>query len=147
MRIVAVLVLLTVVGCSSSTAPPISLSGTWAYKVSNLTGGGWTCEEAVATMMVTQTGSILTGSVGDNLVCTIGAQSAFFGPYSGTITGGTISGDQVSFDFQTLEAWTSTGTISGRTMSGNATVTLHDPYGAPPTVVMSGQWSATKQYP
>jgi hypothetical protein len=142
--IAAAVALLAALGCGSGTEPPVSLTGLWAYKVSNLTGGGWSCEEAEATMTLTQTGSTFTGNVSDNLVCTVGSQSTFFGPYSGTIGGGTIDGDQVAFDFQTPDTWTSTGTISGRSMSGAATVTLNT---SSQTIDLSGQWSATKKYP
>jgi hypothetical protein len=139
----AALLVLVLAGCSSSTSPNDSVNGSWSYQASNLAGDGVSCSVTGATLTLSQTGSTFSGAYSNaKITCQVGGQQAVLGTFSGNVVNGVVSGDSVSFDFDT-NAFTNTGTISGATMSGNASAT-ENVGGAIGKVTLSGQWSATQ---
>jgi hypothetical protein len=139
----AVLLVVVLGGCSSSTGPSVNVNGSWNYQASNLAGSGVSCFITGATLSLTQTGSTFSGSYSNaKLTCQVGGPQAVIGTFSGQVVNGLISNDSVSFDFDT-DAFINKGTIAGSSMSGNATAT-ENVGGAIGNVSLSGQWGATK---
>ena len=139
----AALLVLFVAGCSSSTSPNESVNGSWSYQASNLAGDGVSCSVTGATLTLSQTGSTFGGTYSNaKITCQAGGQQAVLGTFSGNVVNGLISGDSVSFDFDTT-AFTNAGTISGSSMSGSATAT-ENVGGAIGKVTLTGQWNATQ---
>ncbi len=139
----AALLVLVVAGCSSSTSPNETVNGSWSYQASNLAGDGVSCSVTGATLTLSQTGSTFTGTYSNaKITCQAGGQQAVLGTFSGNVVNGLISGDSVSFDFDTT-AFTNAGTISGSSMTGSATAT-ENVGGAIGKVTLTGQWNATQ---
>jgi hypothetical protein len=139
----AVLLVFVLTGCSSSTSPTFSVNGSWNYQATNLAGDGVSCVITGATLALTQTGSTFSGSYSNaKLTCQLAGAQAVIGTFSGQVVNGVISGDSVSFDFNT-SAFTNVGTITGSSMSGTATTT-QNVGGTIGNVTLSGQWGATK---
>lgn len=136
-------------GCAASTGPKVNVGGTWKYEAQNLTEGGTvTCTVTDMTLSLTQTSSTFAGTYsGANADCTFtSTHLAFPLSSSGTIVDGRINGDQVSFDMGD-HLWSQTGSISGNSMSGNATITINsgiDTLGSS-VITVRGQWAAVKQ--
>jgi hypothetical protein len=137
------LLVLVLAGCSSSTSPQDSVNGSWSYQASNLAGDGVSCSVSGATLILSQTGSTFTGTYTNaKITCQVGGQQAVIGTFNGNVVNGVVSGDSVSFEFDT-SAFTNTGTISGASMSGSASAT-ENVGGAIGKVTLSGQWDATQ---
>jgi len=103
----------------------VDVSGQWVYNVSNLTGSGVSCDVSGVVLSLQQRDSTFTGTyAGGELVCFGGGEQ--FGPEpfrSGTVLNGLVRGDSVFFDLDTPD-WRNRGRLSGRSMSGQATVRL-----------------------
>jgi hypothetical protein len=96
-----------------------------------------------ANLALTQTGTTFSGSYSNaKLTCEVAGVQSVIGTYSGQVVNGLLSGDSVSFDFDT-GAFTNTGTIAGSSMSGTATATKNVG-GTIGNVMLTGQWGATK---
>ena len=139
----AVLLVFVLAGCSSSTSPTFSVNGSWNYQATNLAGDGVSCTITGATLTLTQSGSTFSGSYSNaKLSCQVAGVESVIGTYSGQVVNGLVSGDSVSFDFNT-SAFTNAGTITGSSMSGMATAT-ENVGGTIGNVTLTGQWGATK---
>jgi hypothetical protein len=126
--------------CSDSTGPKnANISGSWTYNVSNLSGGGLSCNASGTTVTISQTGTTFTGTYsGGTLSCgTVGNVSIG----SGTVANGTVTNNSVTFNFDTQD-WTNTGSVSGNSIAGTTTVRLVLTGGQ--TVVLSGNFSMVK---
>ena len=130
-----------------TTGPSIpSVAGSWTYNASNLSGGGISisCSVSGTSLVLTQSGGTFTGSYsGGTISCSgeTGTPSVPVG--SGTVANGSVtSAGAVSFDFDTQD-WQNTGTLSGNSISGTATVRID--LGSPTGVVtVSGNFSAAR---
>jgi hypothetical protein len=126
----------------SSTGPKIDVTGNWSYTASNLTGGGVTCNESGAALILAQTGSTFTGSyAGLMLTCTGPGGSGTIGPAIGQIVAGIVDGGSITFEIGN-SGWTNTGSVRGRSMSGNATYVVN--LGSQGNLTMTGTWTAAK---
>jgi hypothetical protein len=133
-----------IAACGDSTAPAADVSGSWSLTISNLAGGGATCDFTAMTLTLTQTGSTFSGTHGTGTISCSGGGSSFTDPVgSGPIVNGTVGGSgSVAFDFETSDFHLS-GTISGTSMSGTATLKVDA--GAPVGVVtLTGNWGASR---
>jgi hypothetical protein len=131
----------TVSACSDSTGPKnANVSGSWTYNVSNLSGGGLTCNGSGSTVTLSQTGATFTGSYSGGILSCGVAGSVNIG--SGVVANGTVSNNAVTFNFDTQD-WANTGSVSGNSIAGTTTVRLVVTGGQ--TVVLSGNFSMVKQ--
>ena len=131
---------LAAVACSDSTGPKnANVSGSWTYSVSNLSGGGLSCNATGTAVTISQTGTTFTGSYsGGTLNCgSVGS----VGVGTGTVANGTVTNNAVTFNFDTQD-WTNTGTVSGNSLAGTTTVRLVLTGGQ--TVVLTGNFSMVK---
>jgi hypothetical protein len=135
-------------GESLGPAPP-DLNGNWTFNWANMNGtiaelGSFSCSITGVNATLTQVENTFTGQInGDWLMtCMAAGQSESETLTGGVITHGLISGNRVSFSMATDEA-SQTGTISGNSMSGEATwrVNFGTPYGV---VVVRGHWGAVR---
>jgi len=117
------------------------VTGTWSYSMSNLSGGGISCFESGTTLNLYQHGTTFTGSFsGGVFIC--GLDAVFVA--DGRVINGSITSDSaVSFDMRT-DGWHNSGTLSGDSMSGTATVPLD---AGPPVgrVTLTGTFAAVRQ--
>ena len=139
--ILTMVALLSACSASDSTGPKnANVSGSWGYTATNLTGSGLSCSISNVTMTVNQTGTTFSGSYSSGtLNCGTLGGGNFTG---GTVVTGTVSGNGVSFNFDTQD-WNNTGTISGTSMSGTATMRVVLTGGQP--LILTGNFSAIKR--
>jgi len=143
-------VMFTLAGCASdSTGPKVpDVSGTWTLSLTNMSGGGISCSSASGTtMMLSQSGTTFSGTYSGGTVICIGGGSSVTGDVgTGVIVNGAVNGDTVSFQIDGPDV-PATGTISGDSMSGTATLSYNvvDPFGRPYVVVLVGSWGAVKR--
>jgi hypothetical protein len=111
--------------------------------MTNLTGGGLSCNSSGTTLTITQSGTTFSGSyAGGAITCFDGSQT-YIGDFGeGTLVTGSLSGQSIAYDFDT-SAWHNSGAIEGTSMSGAVTMRIIDPSGR--TVVLRGTWAAVKQ--
>jgi len=154
-RLLAPLAVVSVLGCpggltnaltglngGNGTGGTVQLNGNWLYSSANLTSSPVTCSTSGTTLQLTQTGSTVTGTYsGGTITCSAGAGSQTLAIASGTVAGGTVSGSSISFDLDT-SAWHSTGSVSGHTMSGTATLRVQV---SGTSYTLTGTWTASKQ--
>ena len=124
---VVILSVSALLGCAEMTGPSADLTGSWLYTATNMAGSnGLTCDLYGTTMTLSQNGSVFSGSyLGGNLRCT-GDGGFVYAPQtipSGSIVGGTLSGSQVDFNFDTPD-FSNDGRVRGASMEGTATMTL-----------------------
>ncbi len=122
-----------------------SVAGPWAYDASSLNGSGLSCNVSGTSLVFTQSGGTLTGSHSGGTISCAGPTGTVSLPVgSGTIVNGSVtSAGAVSFDLDTQD-WRNTGTLSGNSISGTATVRID--LGSPTGVVtLSGNFSAARQ--
>jgi hypothetical protein len=132
-------------GGQPPSAPPGStanVAGTWTFTISNLTGGGVTCNLADTPMTLTQSGTAFSGTYGPGSLSCTGPSGLQSGLVQGYVIHGTVNGLTVAFDLDTPDAH-HTGTSTGSLMSGTATYRVSDGSGA--IVILSGSWSASRQ--
>lgn len=132
---------LVVSACSDSTGPKnANVSGAWSYSVSNLSGGGLSCNASGTTVTLNQTGTTFTGTYnGGTLSCgSVGTVSVG----TGAVASGVVAANSVNFNFDTQD-WMNAGSLSGNTIAGTATVRLVLTGGQ--TVVMNGNFSMVRQ--
>src|SRR5438105_15587545 len=114
-RLLSLFATASLVGCGScdSTGPVnANLTGSWTYSVTNLAGGGYSCNSSGTTLVITQSGASFTGTYsGGTFSCSYQGTSSATSPVgSGVLASGTVSGNNVSFNFDPLP-WSNTGTI------------------------------------
>ena len=134
-----------VAACGDTTGPKsVSLTGSWAYSASNLSGSGLSCGVSGTIVSITQTGSTFTGAYsGGTINCSGLGGTASEAIGSGTVVNGSVNGNAISFDFDTQD-FHNVGQASGNSISGTATLKLD--FGAPTGVVnLVGQFAAAKQ--
>lgn len=118
---------LVAAGCgnSHSTGPSgggQSVAGTWAYSASTASGSSISCTVS-ATMAFTQSGNTFDGTYSDgSFTCATPDGPVSETNQSGQILDGTVNGSAVSFDVAD-SAFHNTGTLSGGSISGTATIT------------------------
>lgn len=92
-------------------------------------------------MSVNQSGSMFTGSTtGGSVTCSAGGATSGGTLGSRIIVNGEIAGTDVDFDFDGPD-WHHTGSISGNSMTGQATAIFELSSGS---VVLRGSWSAAR---
>jgi hypothetical protein len=145
-RWVALVPLLSALGCGSNkaTAPsttPTTLTGNWTYSAGSLTSiaGGYTCVVASFTLSLVQEGNALSGSYQSGSITCNG--TALPGA-SGAIANGSVSGNTVTFDFDSPDWHDEGNTTSATSMSGdvNATLTI-----AGTLYLLAGTWTAVRK--
>ena len=106
--------------------------------------GSFSCNITGVNATLTQVDNTFSGQInGDwSMTCIAGGQTETMTATGGVISNGVISGYRVSFSMATDDA-SQTGTISGNSMSGQATwrVDFGAPYGI---VVVRGNWGAVR---
>ncbi len=124
-----------------------NVGGSWTISITNLSGSvsgvGVSCFFTGAPMVLSQTGATFTGSYGPaELTCHAAGESVSV-TSQGVVVNGTVTGDDVAFDFDTQDAH-HVGTVSGNSMSGTAhyRVDVGAPYGL---VTLNGVWAAARQ--
>jgi hypothetical protein len=149
----ALAIAVLLVGCggdggeSLGPAPP-DLDGHWTFNWTNMSGtvigvGTFACNVNGVNATLTQVDNTFSGQTsGGLLTCLAGGETASENLGDGVITNGIISGNRVSFYLATEDA-SQTGSISGNSMSGQATwrTDFGAPYGI---VVMRGNWGAVR---
>lgn len=130
--------------CGSATAPGgISIGGSWSVTVTNLSGGGHVCNGSFTTDFAQSFGTF-NGSYGNNnITCTTNGGSVAIGPASGTVTDGTVSGQQISYTLNNAPI-NFTGSVNVSHMSGAVSWTKDFGDGNGP-VTLSGSWTAQKK--
>lgn len=117
------------------------VTGTWSYSMSNLSGGGISCFESGTTLTLYQSGTTFSGTFsGGVFICDL---NEVFVADGRVINGSVTSDSAVSFDMRTSD-WHNSGTVSGNSMSGTATVPLD---AGPPVgrVTLTGSFAAVRQ--
>lgn len=147
-------VLLVLAACSGDSSSPTGpagsslaqVGGSWTYAASNMTGtlsGGVSvsCRFSNVPLTLNQTGDTFTGSTtGGQFSCSAGGISDG-GTFGGRIVvNGEVDENDIEFDFDGPD-WHHTGSISGNSMSGQATAIFELGSGA---VVLRGSWSAAR---
>ncbi len=128
-----------------TTGPSIpSVAGSWTYNATNLSGSGVSCSVSGTSLALAQSGGTFAGSYSGGTISCSGPGGTESNPAgSGTVANGSVTyAGAVSFDFDTQD-WQNTGTLSGNSMSGTATVRID--LGAPTGVItLSGNFSAVQ---
>jgi hypothetical protein len=126
---------------SDSTGPKnVNVAGSWTYSVTNLVGGGLSCNTGGTTVTIAQSGTTFSGTyTGGTLSCN---SLGDFAIGTGTVANGTVSDNAVAFDFDTQD-WANTGSASGNTISGTATVRLVT--SSNQTIILTGNFSMVKR--
>ena len=140
----AVVALWVLAGCGGDSTGPssASLTGTWMYNATNISGSGISCSFSSVTIAITQAGSSFVGtSSGGTFSCTAAGMTSGSPLGTATIANGKIDGSAVEFDFDTQDIHNA-GTLSGNSMSG--TVTVRADVGGP-IITLTGSFSAVKQ--
>jgi hypothetical protein len=126
-------------GCSGdgpTGSNTTSVAGTWTYSVTNLSGGGLSCNISGVLLTLTQNGSNFQGTyTGGTLSCAGLGSSGFTG---GSVVSGTVAGNAVTFNFDDAD-YHHTGTATSGSMTGSAILKLDA------TTTLAGTFSATKQ--
>jgi hypothetical protein len=131
-------------GGDNPTGPSTpNIAGTWRITWTNMAGNGLSCYTSPTPITLTQNGTTFTGTSNASwtLTCMSGAfqdSDTFVGM---ALSGGTINGNSVSFNMATADA-SNTGTLSGNTMSGQATWRFST---GTQNYVLNGNWAATRQ--
>ena len=132
-------------GAGGMMGPSIpSIAGSWTYNASNLSGSGVSCGVSGTSLAFTQSAGTFTGTyTGGTLSCTGPGGTVTGSVGSATVANGSVTtAGAVSFDFDTQD-WRNTGTLSGNSISGTATVRLD--FGSPTGVItLSGNFSAAR---
>jgi hypothetical protein len=141
-------------GSGPTPPPPPSFSGTWSGQWAQhwvptpaaAAATGWVAcnSDASITLVLTQSGSTVTGTMSDDLPATdpCVVANGFTLNAAGSVTSGVVSGSSVTFTFQNnggAGIFKFSGTLSGSTMTGT-TVAV----GGPPTG-SQGTWNVTRQ--
>lgn len=141
---VAVLILLgsTACGGDSPTEPQVtSISGTWTYTESfSNSSAGLSCQDE-GTITINQSGTNFSGSANQEGVCTDSQGNTYDNSGSGSIGGGQVSGQSVSYSAGGCDY---EGTISGsppNRMTGPVSCTVAV---GGTNYVFSGTWTAIK---
>jgi hypothetical protein len=117
---------------------PAGLSGTWSYSANATSGDTIACAVTDATLMLTQIDTTFSGTYNNAQVsCTVNS-AAHTATQAGKAVNGILSGQNVSFDFDSAYV-TNMGTITpdSTAMSGTVAVRLFG-------TAMTGTWSAKK---
>jgi hypothetical protein len=117
---------------------PTGLSGTWSYSANATSGDTIACAVTDATLMLHQIDTTFSGTYSNAQVsCTVN-NAPHSATEAGTAVNGVLSGQNVSFDFDSADV-TNTGTVDpdSTAMSGTVEVRL---FGA----AVTGTWSAKK---
>jgi hypothetical protein len=127
-RVILAAIFLSLAGCGGDSGPKnANISGSWTYTVTNLVGGGITCNTSGTTLQLNQSGTTFSGSYsGGTITCSapgVAPETAPIG--TGDIIDGAIGVSDVSFDLDTSD-WSNTGTLVGNSMSGTAVVFVTD---------------------
>jgi hypothetical protein len=140
-RLALVAFALALTACADSTGPKnVNVSGSWTYSVTNLVGGGLSCNTGGTTVTIAQSGTTFSGTyTGGTLSCN---SLGDFAIGTGTVANGTVSDNAVAFDFDTQD-WANTGSASGNTISGTATVRLVT--SSNQTIILTGNFSMVKR--
>lgn len=136
-----VCLMLIATGCGSdSTGPEAArLTGSWSYNATGITGGGLSCSMTGLTLLLTHSGSSLSGTTaGGRMDCQAGTIVESFIVGAGTITNGSINGNVVTFSMGTTGAFRNTGTLSGNAITGQLVITLDQ-------TVLAGNFTAIRQ--
>lgn len=140
-RLLAALLVLASACSKDSTGPSIpNVAGSWNADW-NFTVNGVNCHMAGGLpLSLNQTGTSFSGQFASGtFACTDGSSATFS---NGTVVNGNLNGNTVTFDLDTPDQH-QTGTITGSTMSGNATWRYTDPTtGAVQTKF--GTWGASR---
>jgi hypothetical protein len=131
-RGVAMALAFAVGACDNHVTQPTNqviadVSGTWSYTASNLTGPvSFTCNIVGATMSLSQSGNIVTGSVsGGTLTCSGPTVSTNDPLPNGPIASGSVNGTTVLINFGKVNIQ-NVGTVSGKSIFGQVALTgLH----------------------
>jgi hypothetical protein len=152
MRALLALSAAVILGASSCSTNPgtIDLTGNWNYSATQQdTALSLNCTTTGGTMQLTQSGPQVNGTYsGLTFACT-GALTQSFGPYSGTIVSGTITGTTVIISFNVTgccgagSSWQNTGSASSSNAMQGSILTVITLDGTQYT--MFGTWNATKQ--
>jgi hypothetical protein len=145
MRWTALVLAAALVACGGdSTGPKTpSVEGSWHYAMTNLTGGGFSCNSSGTTLTFTQDGTTFSGSYAGGTITCFDGTDTYSGDFgSGAVVTGTLSGQTVAYDFDTSD-WHNSGTVEGTSMNGTVTMRISDPSGS--TTILHGTWAAAKQ--
>ncbi len=124
-----------------------NVSGSWNYSAPNVSGlpSSPTCNISGVIMTLSQSGTSITGNYsGGRAFCSApGVGTMLDETVQGAVASGTVSGNNVAFDFHTA-GWRNTGTASGNSISGTVVFVLnHDASGGDYT--LTGSFTATKR--
>ncbi len=142
LALAAFAVLLAACG-GSSTGPsmPASIGGTWSYSANISNTQLQTSCQATGTVTINQSGSQFSGSNTGNSVCT-GPGGTSAGPAGGTISGGQVTGNSLTFvdDQGCSYSGAASGSPTNR-MSGQVTCPLSV---GGTTYQFTGTWTASR---
>ena len=121
----------------------LNVTGTWNFSATNLTIAGAPGRCSIyGRLDLTQTGSTVSGTYTFDYLSCSGPQGTTteYGPWTGSIVDGTVSGNQIHFHFDTTDI-DQHGTVSGQSMTGACTW-VASMNGT--SYTMTGTWTATR---
>ncbi len=137
-------ILLIAVACGDNGPDSAQqLTGTWSFTDSLLNWSSFrskTCTSGSGTLTITQSGNILTGSLTDETACI--ADTSGLGLREGSISNGTVTGNQVSFEVSFCRYGATTSGDPPTMMTGTETCVLH--YGVTDSAMYDGDWHASR---
>jgi len=124
---------------SDSTAPSNTVTVTWSYNATNITGLGVSCALTGVTLNLSQSGSTFTGTTsGGTVSCTSSGQTTNQALTPASVLNGQLTGNSLQFDIMSSDIHHN-GSLSGKSMVG--TVALRVDVG----VSLTGNFTATRQ--
>ena len=136
-----VVLLATACGDDGPTGPDIKqIGGTYTYSESTTDAAHNISCNSVGTLIIVQSGTNFSGTTTSTSTCT-GPGGAMDFSGAGTISGGTISGNSITFQAPFCQIQ---GTVSGdpvNSMSGTSTCTFQE---AGETFTFNGTWQASR---
>ena len=138
-------VILASLACGGDSSGPeaVTVTGSWNASITNLSGGGASCNFSNVRADLQQTGNTFVGTYSGGTVSCSGQGGTFSDLLDpGSVINGTVNGNAVAFDIDTPD-FHLVGTINGGSMAGTARLVLD--FGAPiGSIVMNGNWAAAK---
>lgn len=136
------------IGCGGDAAAPEepTVDGTWEYTISNLVGGGLSCDITGMILQIQQSNGRFAGtSDGGTLVCSAGGVAGEpIGLTEGTLTGEVMSNAVVFELLQDTDQAINEGSLDNGRITGTTTTRLD--FGEPLGIVTStGTFSAVRQ--
>ncbi|MCG8467147.1 MAG: hypothetical protein MJB57_02925 [Gemmatimonadetes bacterium] len=149
--LIALALTLAACGSDDATGPlfePANITGGWSYVANDLIGtflaSPVECDYTLDMFLPGTSATFLGTYENAQLLCDLNGQTQLVDFGQGTVVGGTLSGNRISFNLD-AETVRNTGTVDGNWMGGQVDVDLVIQMDARiDTILVTGGWSATR---